>query len=388
MILKKKLIYIDQLVGPTSLDIINALTRYYEVHLYYGGIIKTYAELSPSVKLHKRPAYSKKSFLARFVSWLAFYCTTIPFILCKWWKGDFFFVSNPPLNFYIGYLFHRVFRIKFSLLLWDIYPDIIVQSNFVSEDSFIARKWSKWNTNTFPKAHRIFTVSESLSREIQKYENGQASHVVVVPNWVNADEIRPIARQDNLFIKSHQLHDDFIVMYSGNMGKTHDLETIVETARILQDQPGIRFVLIGDGEKKSKIVKTVMEGKIHNITILPFQDPEMFKSSIASAHIGFVTLAEGFENYSVPSKTYYLMAAGCIIFAIAGKGCELELIVDKYHCGYRFNPGSAVVIAEEILRLYNDRSLQQGMSANARKAAANFTPDNARIIAHEVYASS
>ncbi len=384
--MKRKLIYIDQLVGPTSLDIINALTKYYEVHLYYGSIIKTYADLNHSVVLHKRLPYSKKSFMFRFLSWFTFYFTTLPFVLLKR-KKEFFFVSNPPLNFYIGYLFHRLFAIKFSLLLWDIYPDIIIQSNYVSKDSFIARKWSKWNTTTFPKAHRIFTVSEKLSTEIKKYENGQVSHVVVVPNWVNADEIRPVPRESNAFINSHKLHDDFIVMYSGNMGKTHDLETIVETARLLMDHPLIRFVLIGDGEKKPKLVKTVMEEKIHNVTILPFQDPEMFKSSIASAHIGFVTLAEGFENYSVPSKTYYLMAAGCIIFAIANKGCELELIVDKYHCGYRFNPGSALAIAEKILALYNDRLLQQNMSANARKAAGNFTPDNAKIIAHEVSSS-
>lgn len=381
--MKKKLIYIDQLVGPTSLDIINALTNFYEVHLYYGGIIKTYAELHSSVILHKRIPYSKKSFSARIFSWFGFYLTALPFVLVRK-KDTLFLVSNPPLNFYVGYLLNKFFGIKFNLLLWDIYPDIIVQSNYVTKDSQIVKRWGKWNTRSFPKAHRIFTVSENLSKEIKKYGHEKMDNVMIVPNWVNNEEIKPIPRAENPFIKAHQLQDAFIVMYSGNMGKTHDIETIVETARLLKEHPSIQFLIIGDGEKKPKILKAVEEGNINNVKILPFQDAVMFKSSIASAHVGFVTLSDGFENYSVPSKTYYLMAAGCIIFAIANKESEMEVIINKYNCGYRFNPGRAAEIAAQIRTLMGDHALLKTISANSRKAAANFTSENANIIANEV----
>lgn len=382
---KKRLIYIDQLVGPTSLDIINALSKYYEVHLYYGGIIITYAALDPAVKCFKRFPYSKKSFLKRICSWFAFYITTLPFVLFKRNKDSLFLVSNPPLNFLVGYVFNRLAGTKFNLLLWDIYPDIIIQSNYVSKTSVVARLWARLNTIAFPKAHRIFTVSENLSREISKYSNGSMNNVKIVPNWVDIEEIKPIPKDQNPFIRQHQLENTFIVMYSGNMGKTHDIETIIETARLLRDHPGIQFLLIGDGEKKPKLVKTVAEENMTNIKILPFQDPEMFKYSIACANIGFVTLSEGFENYSVPSKTYYLMAAGCIIFAIANKESEMEVIVNKFDCGYRFNPGSAADIAAKVLVLYSNHELQNTMSYNARLAAGNFTMENANIIANEVY---
>ena len=382
---KKRLIYIDHLVGPTSLDIINALSKYYEVHLYYGGIIITYAALDPAVKCFKRFPYSKKSFLKRICSWFAFYITTLPFVLFKRNKDSLFLVSNPPLNFLVGYVFNRLAGTKFNLLLWDIYPDIIIQSNYVSKTSVVARLWARLNTIAFPKAHRIFTVSENLSREISKYSNGSMNNVKIVPNWVDIEEIKPIPKDQNPFIRQHQLENTFIVMYSGNMGKTHDIETIIETARLLRDHPGIQFLLIGDGEKKPKLVKTVAEENMTNIKILPFQDPEMFKYSIACANIGFVTLSEGFENYSVPSKTYYLMAAGCIIFAIANKESEMEVIVNKFDCGYRFNPGSAADIAAKVLVLYSNHELQNTMSYNARLAAGNFTMENANIIANEVY---
>jgi glycosyltransferase involved in cell wall biosynthesis len=384
---KKKLIYVDQLVGPTSLDIINALTHHYDVHLYYGGIIKTYAEIDCSVKLYKSVPYNKKSFLKRFVSWFGFYITTLPQILFKRNKHVLFLVSNPPLNFLVGYVFHKLTGVRFSLLLWDIYPDIVIQSKYVSKDSIIARGWARLNTKCFPAAKQIFTVSENLSREIMKYGNHSLPNVRIIPNWVNSDEIKPIPRSENVFIRERKLENSFVVMYSGNMGKTHDIESIVETARLLREKPEIRFIMVGDGEKRIKIERAIAEGNLHNVLLLPFQSPEMFKSSIAAAHIGFVTLSEGFENYSVPSKTYYLMAAGCIIFAIAGAQSEMEVIVNRFQCGYRFEPGRARAIADQIIKLYQDHGLQKTISTNARNAAKKFTSENANIIANEVFTS-
>jgi glycosyltransferase involved in cell wall biosynthesis len=379
--LKRRLIYIDQLVGPTSLDIINALSRHYTVHLYCGGIIRTYAELSPEVRLFKRPAYSKKSMVSRVVSWLSFYALTLPSLLFKR-KPEIFLVSNPPLNFFVGYCFKRSFGSRFTLLLFDIYPDIIVQSGYLSRNGLIAHIWSSWNRKAFPEAHRIFTLSETLAREVGKYEPS-INNLRVVPNWVDSNHIKPISRDSNEFIRHFGLTDNFIVMYSGNMGKTHDIETIIEAARLLHEHTFIKFILIGDGEKKARLEEMISSYGLNNVMMLPFQPPERFKHSIASPNIGFVTLAEGFENYSVPSKTYYLMAAGCVLFAIGSKDSEMELLIKKYDCGYRFDPSDYQAVAEGILKVYSDQALEDRFRKNSRLASANFTAQNATRIADE-----
>lgn len=379
--MKKKLIYIDQLVGPTSLDIINALTKYYTVHLYCGGIIKTYAHLSPDVRVHNRPAYSKKTMRSRVISWFAFYFRTIPPVLFTR-KPEVFLVSNPPLNFFFGYVLNRIFGTRFTLLLFDIYPDIIIQSGYLSRTGVVARIWSTLNRIAFPKAHRIFTLSENLAKEVHKYEPS-IENVRVVPNWVDSNEIKPIERTQNQFIKRFDLSSKLVVMYSGNMGKTHDIETIVAAADLLKAYDDIKFFLIGDGEKRPKLEEMVARLSLPNVTMLPFQDPEQFKHSIASADIGFVTLSHGFENYSVPSKTYYLMAAGCILFAIASKDSEMELLINKYECGYRFDSGNVEAVAAGILEVYNNTDLKEKLSRSARQAASSFTIQNAQQVADE-----
>ena len=297
-------------------------------------------------------------------------------------KPEVFLVSNPPLNFFFGYILNRIFGTRFTLLLFDIYPDIIIQSGYLSRSSVTARTWSRLNRIAFPKAHRIFTLSENLAKEVHKYEPS-INNVRIVPNWVDSNEIKPIDRAHNEFIKRFDLSNKFTVMYSGNMGKTHDIETIVAAASLLKDHENIKFFLIGDGEKRTRLEAMVRESSLSNVTMLPFQDPDQFKHSIASADIGFVTLSQGFENYSVPSKTYYLMAAGCILFAIGSKDSEMELLINKYQCGYRFDSGDAQAVAQGILEVYNNAILKERISRSARQAASNFTVENAVLVADE-----
>jgi glycosyltransferase involved in cell wall biosynthesis len=382
-VVKKRLIYIDQLVGPNSVDVVNALCDHYDVHLYYGSVIITYTPFDFRVKHHKRNSYDKGSILGRLISWILFYGTTLPVVLFKR-KDHLFLVSNPPLNFFFGFVFNILTHTKFSLLLWDIYPDIIIQSGVTSKGNPISRIWSFLNSIAFPKASRIFTVSEFLASEIAKYRKGLLTNIRVIPTWTDAEKIKPIPKEENLFISEYNLFGKFVVMYSGNMGKTHDLETLIEVAELMIADTDVVFVLIGDGEKREKIVQQVSERRLRNVMVLPFQEPEMFPKSIASADIGIVTLAAGFENYSVPSKTYYLMAAGAVIFAIAKGRSELESIIGKFECGYRFDPGDANAIVQEIKSLSIDKAKRVKLSENSRKAALQFTLKNATTIANEV----
>lgn len=380
--MKQRLVYIDQLVGPNSVDIVNALCEHYDVELYYGSAIITYAPFDNRIKLHKRNSYSKDNFVSRLLSWMVFYVTIVPVLLRK--KHHVFLVSNPPLNFFVGFLISKLSHVKFSLLMWDIYPDIIIQSGVISSKNPIAKLWTFLNQACLPSAHKIFTVSSFLASEISKYEKNKGNNIRVVPTWTDAEKIKPMGKAENAFLKAHNLLGKFVVMYSGNMGKTHDLETLVKVAEYMRGQTDIVFVFVGDGEKRQKIQTMVAEAQLSNVLMLPFQDSEMFPHSVASADIGIVTLAAGFENYSVPSKTYYLMAAGVPIFVIAHGNNQLEILINDYKCGYRFDPGNIDELAGKLQELQANPEKMEELKVNARCAAMDFTIKNATIIANEV----
>ena len=86
--------------------------------------------------------------------------------------------------------------------------------------------------------------------------------VNVVPLWVDTQKFRPLSKQDNEFVKTHNLENKFVVMYSGNQGRGHDFETILKTANYLKNYKDIIFLFIGDGSQNKYIRNYVNKTKV------------------------------------------------------------------------------------------------------------------------------
>ena len=91
-----------------------------------------------------------------------------------------------------------------------------------------------------------------------------------------------------------------------------------------------------------------------------------------------VTLGEGAENVSVPSKTYYMMAAGTAILALANKNSELSRLVNKYEIGRVIRPGDIQNIIIFVNEMYQNKIALNKFKQNSRNASFNFTPENAK----------
>ncbi|MFN7658595.1 MAG: glycosyltransferase, partial [Dolichospermum sp.] len=102
--------------------------------------------------------------------------------------------------------------------------------------------------------------------------------IKVIENWA-IEDIPAVNKQENKFAKQHELDEIFTVLYSGNLGRLHDIETITEAAKILKDEQ-IKFVFIGDGAK-TKIVKQAIDNyQLKNILLLPYQPRELLPLSL------------------------------------------------------------------------------------------------------------
>ena len=102
-----------------------------------------------------------------------------------------------------------------------------------------------------------------------------------------------------------------------------------------------------------------------------------------------VSQGKGAELFSVPSKTYYYLAAGAAIMGIAAEGSELEEITDRFKNGEVFLHGAWKEIRDFILNLYEDLELLNQYKQNSLRASTHFTPQNAftiyRIISEHAY---
>jgi glycosyltransferase involved in cell wall biosynthesis len=346
----------------------------HSVELITGSVEYNYAAPESSIRIKKYNQYNNSSFTSRITSGLWFTIRSFLYLLFQSRKKELIVVSTPPFIFYTAWLLNRIRNQRYHLVTWDLYPDVLVNFSSLKRTHLIVRIWSKMNEWCFTRAATIFTLGQHLAQAIQNYANVDP---VVIPNWVDTSFIVPLERTANPFVQQHGLDNKLVVLYSGNLGLTHDIESIVHTAKELQGEESIKFVIIGEGSKLPVIQKYVSDHALNNVLMLPYQDRSVLPFSLTSADISVVTLSKGAESVSVPSKTYYSLAAGSALIALASRESELGVLIAEYDCGFVFDNYQATDIAAVIRKLKADRNELERLKENARKASYHFTPANA-----------
>jgi len=218
----------------------------------------------------------------------------------------------------------------------------------------------------------------------QRIENS-ATPVEVIHNWADGQFIVPRSKEENWFAQKYGLVGKTVVLYSGNMGLFHDLETIIEAADRLQGLEDLVFLFIGGGGKKEKLVQMAKQRGLKNVKFLPYQPRDHLPYSLTAGDIGVVTLERGVEGFCVPSKLYSYLAAGQAILALVGKDSEVADIIEKFECGIRIDQGDIEGVVNALARWRNDLSLLERMKRNARNCfEQHFTKDQAIARYHEI----
>jgi len=371
--MNNKIVFINQCTGYLTVDIVNAFAdtgKYEKIALISGGI-KESDSLNSSVKLSFIKPYNKKTKWKRTKSWTIGTIQSLFLVLFKYRGYHLFLFSNPPTTSFIT-LFCRN---TYSTLIYDVYPEGLVLAKFISRKSLINKLWSKFNRRFYRKAKHIFTITKGMSEGIKKYNPD--INVQVIPLWNNSFSGIPEDKSSNNFINMHGLQNKFIVMYSGNMGKGHDIETLVQIARILKTESEIVFVFIGDGWKKPLIFNLINDLNLRNCLLLPLQPVEMLPHSLSAADIAVVISPAETENVCTPSKVYNMLALGKPILSIAGKKSEMYRLTKKYDFGICYSNNNISDLVKFVIRLKHSKHEYQKYHKKSLIASNNnFTIKN------------
>jgi glycosyltransferase involved in cell wall biosynthesis len=316
-------------------------------------------------------AYDRSSSLKRLFTWGWGTLQIFNRLLFKYRKHEVVYVTNPPM----AYLSSLVLKNSFSIIVYDTYPDAL--SNIgIKKTNWIYKKWSRWNKKLFAKASKIVTLSDGMADCLSNYI--ERDKITVIPNWASKESFRSIDKKDNPFVKEHGLEDKFTVLYSGNMGFTHNVQVIIEVANRLKDNNHIHFMLIGDGKKKTELQQMAQSYGLENCTFLDWQPVDKLQFSLASADLGVITLNDETALVSVPSKTYNLLAVGAPLLCIVPEASELSCLVNKYKNGAWFQPNQVLEMANYVEELATNKEKKDAMVRNSLEASKNYTFANAK----------
>lgn len=371
----KRVLLVNQSTGYLMVDIVNAYVAsglYDKVELFAGEIHIRPSVPDSSVHVIKTVRYDKSHIIKRLLTWAA---AVVHLLFVVWRRGKnchLVLVSNPPLTVFIP-LFTRK---KFSFVVYDLYPDSLFSQGFIKKESVIGRWWTRQNKKVFAKAECVFTLSEDMKKAVAQYV--AEDKIKIVYNWAHNEHMKPIAKGENPFLADLDLQDKFIVLYSGNMGMTHDIDIMVDVANRIKDNDKIHFLFIGEGAKKAIIERKITEYKLSNCTILPFQPLEVLPYSMGAADVAVVTTDAKQSGLSVPSKTYTYLATGAALLCLAEEDTELGKLVKEHHVGRCYSSTQIDDIATFILSLEKDKTLLADYKTNARGTSLLYTPENAK----------
>jgi glycosyltransferase involved in cell wall biosynthesis len=291
-------------------------------------------------------------------------------------KNDVFLLTSaPPFLSIAGYLGHLLLRFPYVCLIYDLYPDIAIALGVIPQKHWLVKLWRAINRRIWRASQGIIVLSPDMKERVIAICPEVADRISVIHSWGDPELIVPIAKEENWFAKQHNLDSKFTVLYSGNMGRCHDLDTILATAQQLQDEP-IQFVCIGGGPKRESFIEEVTRLGLKNFLFLPYQDKSVLPYSLTACDLLLVSVESGLESLVAPSKLYPALAAGRPVAAICPKNSYLRQLITDGEFGISIDNGDSDSLSKFILKLKSDRQLAEKIGNASREyLQSNFTPE-------------
>jgi glycosyltransferase involved in cell wall biosynthesis len=275
--------------------------------------------------------------------------------------------TNPPFIGILGWLFSRLYGRPYLVIVYDVFPEFAVGLGVLSADSFVTKAWA-WVTRQILSGAAVNVV---IGRDMQdlirgKVPAGRHDRIVLIPNWSDERRVHPVLREANAFRREHALDGRFVVQYGGRLGEKHNLEPLLDAARLLRDT-SVLFQFVGEGAKKPKLQAMVARYGLTNVQFLPYQPMSGLAEMLSAPDLAVVCLESGHTGISVPSKTYGVIAAGTPILAMLDPAGEIAQMIKETDCGVVVDP-NADDVARAIRELMADPAKLRSLGASGRRA--------------------
>jgi len=378
-----RILFLNQVAGPLfrelAADVAVSLGR--SILLTGQGSVAA-REAGPALEIVGAPEYDRRNLGRRVFSWLAYFAIALRITFTVPPGTLLFIVSNPPFLPLAGWLAKKLRGQCYVVLVYDVYPGLLESLGTLKRNGVAARLWRRFNRLTWGQAERIFTIGNYMAANIRGMlaPDAVSCPVEVIANWADVEFIKPLPKHQNWFARKHSRAGRLTVLYSGNLGNTHDIESIVEAAIALRDDPTLEFLIIGAGPKWYMVERAIQTQGLTNVTLLPFQLEKELPFTLTTGDVALITLESGIEGLSVPSKTFYAMAAGAALISLTHGPNEVTEIIEKFGCGLAVEPGDVAGLKAAIQRFQQDGAFLRGCRLRACQAAEqHFSRENTRL---------
>jgi glycosyltransferase involved in cell wall biosynthesis len=278
---------------------------------------------------------------------LWFYVAAVPLLF---WEGapDVYVVqTNPPLIVPIVALVGCLRRRPYVIIAQDIYPEVMFAHGMSKSDSLPGKLLTRLFSWAYRNAESVVSLGDVMARRLI-HKGVRPERIQVVSNWATGDMSIERGTRNSL-LDQWGLKGSFVILYSGNLGIAHDVETPIEALKqLLERSPQARLVFIGKGSRLADARRAAEEAKVtHAVQFRPLVPSDQLPQTLGLAQVALVTLREGFEGLVVPSKVLGYMARG-IPTLYVGPHSDVEQMLKESGGGLCLRNGDARGVCQEL----------------------------------------
>lgn len=326
-------------------------------------------EVVRGVRVHRvwTSRFGRASLAGRAMDYLTFYASAFRALLRQLDQGDFLVAkTDPPLISVVARVAARLRGARLINWIQDLFPEVAraLGVRFADGATFRALQWLR--DRSLHRADMNVVIGERMAARLRQLGIPD-TRLRVIPNWADGDALFPVSVQSNPLRQQWAPGEKFVVMYSGNLGRAHDFDTLLGAVRHVRHRQDLVFLFVGAGHQRKAMEAAFKDAGIDNVRFEPYQPRDRLCHSLNVGDLHLVSLKPELEGLIVPSKFYGVAAVGRSVLFVGDPAGELGALVTRENCGVAVRPGDSQAVADAIVRLADDPALRALQGRNARR---------------------
>jgi glycosyltransferase involved in cell wall biosynthesis len=294
-------------------------------------------------------------------------------------------MSDPPLFVMAGRLIARMKKTRHMNWCQDLYPDLLPSLGIRLPQRVM--QWLKVASRRAMKScDKVVVIGRCMAKHLT-HGGLDPRRIAVIPNWPDAELVTPpaapqtskILNVENARPYSELFKDTdpkFRILYAGNMGRAHPVQTILDAAGLLALQyPDIEFVFVGEGPAFDRLSQERAKRGLENIRFLPWQPASRLRELMESGDVHLITVNQDAAGLLVPCKLYAALAVGRPVIMVGPQESEAARVIGDFHAGKVVAQGEAAELAGVIASYRMDGERWFKAHEGAQSAGGVFVPE-------------
>lgn len=328
--------------------------------------------------------FGRHNLVGRAIDYLTFYLSAAWTLWRMSRPGDVIVAkTDPPMLSVVTAPIARMRRAKPVNWLQDLFPEVL-EALDVDRTSVRRAAYNVMRTlrnRSLRQAHMNIVIGERMAERLARFDV-PPERIRIIPNWADGALVTALAPTANFLRQEWGLQDKFVVGYSGNLGRAHEVDTLIEAIAGLEKdcnetsarkgkngrKRDVAWLFVGGGALYRQLQADVTARGLTSVHFRPYQPRECLAESLSVPDVHLVSLRPQLEGLIVPSKYYGIAAAGRPAIFVGDEDGEIAHLLKADNAGWTVAPNDHARLAALILKLAANPVLTQAMGHRARIA--------------------